>query len=478
MQNSAVRVRFAPSPTGLMHLGNVRTALMNYLFARQKAGTFILRIEDTDPTRNVDPSATKIIDDLMWLNLEYDEGPIKNGPYAPYFQSQRTHIYQEKLQELQHQHFIYRCFCSPHELEEKRQRQIALKLPPRYDRTCLAYSPEKIKELLAQKRPFIWRVKLEGQSITVHDLARGTINFDLNHFSDFPLTRQDGSFTFMFANFVDDSVMKISHVLRGEDHISNTAGQAALYHMLKLPLPLFWHLPILCNSEGKKLSKRDFGFSLNDLKNGGYLPEAINNYLALIGGGTFKNEIMSQKELIRDLNFDTIHPTSHIRYNVEKLNWVNHQWITQYTPDQLTYYARPFIEKVYPEARTLDQDLLTKLIQTIKTDIKTLTDIPNALQFYFEAPHITFQELVKHHINIEQSKALDSLIRKNIDTLGNTDLFIATIKKAALNQHIPIAIVFSFLRLRLMGKTKGPSIHDLLDMLGTQESSKRFTAPL
>lgn len=475
MQDFLVRVRFAPSPTGLMHLGNVRTALMNYLFARQKNGAFILRIEDTDPSRNVDPEGKKIINDLLWLGLNYDEGPIKDGPYSPYFQSERTAIYQEQLQALEEQQKVYRCFCTSEELEKKRQRQISLKLPPRYDRTCSNLAPETIEKNLEQKTPFIWRIRLEPHVIKVHDLARGTIQFDLRHFSDFPLTRQDGSFTFMFANFVDDAVMHITHVLRGEDHISNTAGQAALYQMLHLPIPTFWHLPVLCNAEGKKLSKRDFGFSLGDLKENGFLPEAIINYLAIVGGGTFEQEIMSLEQLIQTLNFDTINPTSHVRYDVSKLTWVNHKWIDRYDPEQLTRYAQPFIEEVYPEAKQMDQATITNLIQTVKTDIETLKDIPHALRFYFEEPTITQQDLMDQmHTEQETVTQISAIINKHLDSITDPDTFIKQLKDDARKENIPLQKLFSFLRLSLMNSIKGPSIHDLITMLGIKESEKRI----
>src|SRR5581483_5841986 len=240
-----VRVRFAPSPTGMMHLGNVRTALINFLFAHQKNGTFILRIEDTDAQRMLDPNAQQILADLEWLGLHYDEGPLTQGPYAPYFQSQRSSVYEETRALFESKNLIYRCFCTEQELAKKRDRQIALKLPPRYDRTCAHLSADQIKENIDANMPFIWRFKLNHErSITITDLAHGTITFDLSHFSDFPISRQDGSFTFMFANFVDDYLMKITHIFRGEDHLSNTANQAAMFDALNIPLPIYWHMPI------------------------------------------------------------------------------------------------------------------------------------------------------------------------------------------------------------------------------------------
>ena len=238
-----VRVRFAPSPTGMMHLGNVRAALINFLFASQKKGAFILRIEDTDAQRMFDPKAQKIIDDLLWLGITYNEGPHVGGPYAPYYQSARTDLYPQQRAIFEEKKLIYRCFCTEQELEKKRLRQQVLKLPPRYDRTCLALSQTEIDHLLAQNSPYIWRFKCDHNlSLTITDFAYGTITFDMSNFSDFAVTRQNGSFTFIFANFVDDLLMDITHIFRGADHLSNTAYQAALFHSVNAPLPTYWHL--------------------------------------------------------------------------------------------------------------------------------------------------------------------------------------------------------------------------------------------
>lgn len=471
--NNAIRVRFAPAPTGMMHLGNVRTALMNYLFAKQKSGTFIIRIEDTDQQRNYDPMALKIISDLQWLGLDYDEGPVKQGPYAPYFQSQRTTIYQKYIEELKAKNLIYRCFCSTEELEKKRQRQIALKTPPRYDRTCLKRSPTEIEHLLNEQKPFIWRVLLnQDKTITIHDLSHGSITFDFKNFSDFPLTRTDGTITFLFANFVDDMVMKMTHVIRGEDHLTNTANQAALYEMFEVSIPTFWHLPILCNADGKKLSKRDFGFSLNDLIEAGYLPEAIDNYLATIGGGTFEQEIMSLDDLIEKMNFENIHSTGHVRYDVEKLRWFNHKWIERISPEELSKRSLPFILKVFPQA---NQDLhkLTKLLQTIKSELYLLADAPAVLTFIYFAPEVTPTDLLKS-IPQEQITAISSLVTKHLGEITNALFFVDLIKKDAKENNIPLKQLFIFMRMALMGKEHGPSIVELIEMLGTHEATERL----
>jgi nondiscriminating glutamyl-tRNA synthetase len=477
MNNSRIRVRFAPAPTGMMHLGNIRTALINYLFAKQKKGTFILRIEDTDQQRNFDPHAEKIIEDLHWLGLDFDEGPLKGGPYAPYFQSQRTPIYQEKLEELANKNLIYRCFCTKEELDKKQERQQALKLPPRYDRTCLHISKEQIQEYLNSHIPFIWRLQLDhNQVVTITDLAHGHVRFEMKNFSDFALTRQDGSFTFIFANFVDDMVMEISHIFRGEDHLSNTANQAALYHAFHKTLPIFFHMPILCSTDGKKLSKRDFGFSLRDLKHAGFLPEAIINYLAILGG-SFEQEIMSQEELVSALDFDNMQTTGQIRYDIEKLRWVNRKWIIKYDPIKLTTACLPFLICAYPQVNSLDSTILTPLIQSIKTDMTILTDCVEALTFYFIKPtlHKTDIDAV---IDPAIQEHLCTMIEKQLPDITHPETFVNELKQQTKQFNIPLKELFWFIRLALTGKTHGPAIHELIKALGSRESENRLKTVL
>lgn len=473
-----VRVRFAPSPTGMMHLGNVRAALINFLFAQQKKGTFVLRIEDTDAQRMFDPEAQKIIEDLTWLGLSYQEGPHVGGPYEPYYQSQRTNLYEQQRMILEEKNAIYRCFCTEEELEKKRLRQQALKLPPRYDRTCMSLPQTEIDRLLADNTPYIWRFKCNHDlSITIADLAHGTITFDLSNFSDFAITRQDGSFTFIFANFVDDLLMNITHVFRGEDHLSNTANQAALFAAVNASLPTYWHLPILCNIEGKKLSKRDFGFSLRDLKDAGFLPEAVANYVSIIGA-SFAQEIMTLEELATQFNFENIHSSGRITYDVEKLKWINKSWITRYTPEKLTEQCRPLLENVYEKAQTIDNQLLTNLLQTIKSELVTTHDAINALEFYFTTPAITIID-IEACIPKTAYENLSTIISEHLPTLlTNPQEFAGHIKAAAKNKGLPLKELFWFLRLAMMGKTNGPGIAELVEMLGGQEAFNRIEKAL
>jgi nondiscriminating glutamyl-tRNA synthetase len=469
-----VRVRFAPSPTGMMHLGNVRAALINYLFSKQKQGIFVLRIEDTDAQRMFDPEAQKILEDLAWLNLTYDEGPHVGGPHAPYYQSERTHLYQKQLDELMQKNTIYRCFCTEEDLEKKRLRQQALKLPPRYDRTCMSLPQTEIDRFLTEKIPYIWRFKCDHNlSLTIHDLAHGNITFDLSNFSDFAITRQDGSFTFIFANFVDDLLMKITHIFRGEDHLSNTANQAALFHAVGATLPTYWHLPILCNLEGKKLSKRDFGFSLRDLKDAGFLPEAVGNYVSIIGA-SFKEEIMPLDILAQTFNFENMHSSGRITYDVEKLKWINKQWIIRYDPAALTAQCRPYLEAAYEAAKNIDDATLTILLQTIKSDLTTTQDAVEALQFYFVEPQVMAAD-IEACIAQTNREPLVRIINEHKNLLlTNVAEFASATKNAAKNGGLPLKELFWFLRLAMMGKTNGPGIVELVNMLGGDEALKRI----
>ncbi|MBP9764839.1 glutamate--tRNA ligase [Candidatus Babeliales bacterium] len=465
-----VRTRFAPSPTGIMHIGNVRAALLNFIFAHQNKGTFALRIEDTDQERNISQGTEFIIKHLTWLGLNYQEGPDIGGPYAPYYQSQRAAIYQKHLQQLQNDGFIYRCFCTPDELEIRRNRQIAMKKPPRYEGTCLKLTAAEIEQKLAAKTSFIWRMKVDSsQKVSFRDLARGMLEFDLQHFSDFPLTREDGSFTFIFANCVDDSEMKMSHVFRGEEHLSNTVSQTVLYNAMKQTLPTFWHLPILCNQDGKKLSKRDRGFSLEDVQQQGYLPEAICNYLGILGC-SFEQEIMSLDELANNYRFDNLHGASQIKYDIEKLKWMNHKWIAAYDLVKLTALCKPFLQQHYDLSKISDQTLM-QLIKSIQNDMQTLVDSVTLLQFYFIQPIVDFTQ----YADIADQATFQAMhtVLRNAD-MTSWETFLAQVKQQAKAQSIPDKVVYSTIRILITGSPKGMQLLDLYTSLGKEAFFKRL----
>jgi nondiscriminating glutamyl-tRNA synthetase len=469
-----IRVRFAPSPTGFMHLGNVRAALINYLFARQKKGKFVLRIEDTDKSRNIEGGALQIIKDLQWLGLKYDEGFNVGGEFWPYDQSERKTIYQRNLDDLIEADKVYRCFCTPEDLEQRRQEQLAAGQPPKYDRRCRHLSDDHIKQKLVAGLSFIWRLKLNDDAVyDVDDMARSTIRFEMKHFSDPALTRHDGSFTFMFANFVDDWKMEITHVIRGEDHLSNSGLQAALFDAFAVELPKFWHLPMLCNKDGKKLSKRDFGFSLNDLRDDGFLPQAICNYLAIVGG-TFEQEIQSLGELAQNFNFENLHSTGAIKFDIEKLTWVNHKWIERLSIEKLLIVVKPFLHKQIPTSKNLDDDKLRFILEKVKTDIKTLKDVGDVLGFYFNAPDVD-KKKIEEFLGAEKAAIALAIIKIHLPLCDKTEQFLDALKKDAKEKGLKIKEIFGPLRYLLTGKFSGIGMHDLFEMLDDEEIKERLS---
>lgn len=456
---SHVRVRFAPSPTGWMHLGNARIALLNYLFAKKYGGTFVLRIEDTDQTRNIDPRGTQILTDLTWLNLTIDEGP--------FYQSERDSIYQEYLTRLIEQNQVYRCFETPEELELKRQKQLARGLPPTYDRAGLRLSPAEIEKNLADGKPFIWRLKLPEGLVTIADIAHGTMTFDLNNFSDVAITRHDGTCTFLFANCIDDIQMGISHVLRGGDHLTNTAVQAAMYTILGAPQPIFYHMPLLCGPDGKKISKRDFGASLDDFKKSGFLPEALCNYLGIIGG-TFVQEIMDLTELAQAIRFDASSPKGTVHFDLEKLRWINHKWIGTLSIDDIAHQSLPLVKTAHPDI-VLEERALAELIKPIHGDLITLGDVVTMLQFVFTKPVIEKTLLAENRLGIYQE-----IFRANFTATQGDHELLANIKKLCKDQNLPLGGALALMRIALTGSAQGIGIGDLLTMLGTQEARRRL----
>jgi nondiscriminating glutamyl-tRNA synthetase len=454
-----------------MHLGNIRAAIINALFARQQNGTYILRIEDTDTSRLHDPHAEHIIADLAWLNLTYDEGPQTGGPCAPYFQSERTAIYTDYLDTFREQGAIYRCFATQEELTALRKEQKAQSLPPRYKRERFALSPEAEQQKLENNEPFVWRFAVPGVTIYLNDLTRGSLAFDLNHFSDFPITRQDGSFTFLFTNFVDDLTMDITHVFRGEDHLSNSALQYALYQACDATPPVFYHLPIIVNTDGKKLSKRDFGFSLNDLKESGFLPEAIINYLAILGG-TFTQEIMNIPELVNTIDFQDMRAAGTITYDVEKLRWVNQHWIQRLDDQDVAQRVKPFLDQAY-DISSLETKNLIAIIGRIKSTMTTLYDPVNTLAFCFHEPQISDEALQQYNIS-EHIPFLDEELNKHIESITDADAFLQSMKAACKAAGKPLRDIFSLIRIALTGNPQGLPLKDIIELLGAERAKERL----
>ena len=350
--NSPVRVRFAPSPTGHLHVGNVRTALFNWLFARQNDGTMVLRIEDTDVERSEARFESMLMDDLKWLGLDWDEGPDTGGEYGPYRQSDRLEIYREHAERLLTDGKAYLCFCTEEELQKERESSSAEKGKAIYSGKCRRLDPQEAKSRRSNGETCAVRLKIPERPIRFHDIVRGDVEFSNEVVSDPVIVRSSGMPVYNYVVVIDDALMKITHVIRGDDHLSNTPKQVALYEALGWPVPEFAHLSTILGADRERLSKRHGATSIANFREMGVLPEALMNYLALLGwaptGGT--REIFSAKELIKEFLLKRVTPSPAV-FDLEKLYWLNRHYIKEASPERieklaLPYYSRTLAEEV------------------------------------------------------------------------------------------------------------------------------------
>jgi glutamyl-tRNA synthetase len=462
MKNLNIRTRFAPSPSGIMHIGNLRSALMNFLCAREMNGSFIIRIEDTDQKRTSDLFLTRIYTILEKMNILWDEGGAKNGAYGPYTQSQRTHIYQKYLSLFKEKNAIYRCFKTETELQEEREKQILSRQAPRYQRNII--TAEKESELLRSATPYVWRLQLLPQKTIIQDKEKGQFEYDLSHFADCPLTRNDGSFTFLFANFVDDVEMKISYVIRGEEHLSNTAIQSYMYDILNIDKPLYYHLPLLCDKEGKKLSKRNFGFNVENLLEEGYLPEAIINYIAIIGG-SFEKEILSLDEMIEFKLFTHSHSKGFITYDPVKLLWINSKWMTRLTFEEFHKNFIYFLKAKNEKNVWLNKENILanqNLINDIRKESKTLLDFYHHYCSFFESNQLIV-------LSPKTASFVNFLLIaiKNCGKEGVASL-LPLIKEYAKNNQTPEREYYLIVRKILCNQEDGLSMKTILNNISSK----------
>ena len=364
-----VRTRFAPSPTGYPHVGNIRTALFAWLFARHNEGSFIIRIEDTDVARTVDGAVEAILNSLRWLGLDWDEGPGVGGNYGPYFQSQRLDKYHEVAQQLIAQGDGYYCYCSPQRLKEMRAEQARLKQPPGYDRRCRELSQQERSRKEAEGITPVVRFKtpLEGQT-GFNDLIWGEVVFENNTLDDFIMLKSDGYPTYHLANVVDDHLMEISHIIRAEEWLSSVPRHVLMYQALGFEPPNFAHLPMLLGSDRSKLSKRHGAVSITEYSEQGYLPEAMVNFLALLGWSLDdKTEISSRQELIDNFSLGRVSRTAAI-FNRDKLNWMNGVYIRSLTADEFFEAAEPYLmmDKAAGQAVVSSEEYLRNILPLVQ----------------------------------------------------------------------------------------------------------------
>jgi len=391
MQNNGpdppIRVRFAPSPTGFLHVGNVRTALFNWLWARHAGGTFILRIEDTDAERSRPEFETQLVEDLQWLGLDWDEGVDRGGPHAPYRQSGRYAVYLEQARCLMAEDRVFPCFCTGDELERTRREQLGRNEMPRYPGTCRHLSRSDIAERSRQGSPS-YRLRVRAGTVGFTDLVYGRIDVDSAQISDPVILRSDGSPTYNFACVVDDILMAVTHVIRGEGHLSNTHRQILLYECLASPPPRFAHLPTVLGPDGRKLSKRNGAASLAEFRSRGYLPDALLNYLALLGwpGPEEGKEILSRDEIVAQFDLNRV-SKSPATFDIGKLNWVNRTYIMKIPPEDVAREWRHMFVATGicpPDPGPEEIEWLAGAIDAVRTQVDCIGQLPGAMEVLFD----------------------------------------------------------------------------------------------
>ncbi|MBI4999531.1 glutamate--tRNA ligase [Candidatus Gottesmanbacteria bacterium] len=470
-----VRVRIAPSPTGEdLHIGNVYTALINYVFAKQNKGKFIVRIEDTDRTRIVPGSEEKILDSLCWLGLAYDEGPDIGGPYAPYRQSERLEIYRKYAQELVKIGAAYYCFCSPKILEEMKKTQQERKEPPRYDQRCRKLNTEDIKLKIKKGEPYVIRLKVPQSGQTkFSDLIRGEISFENGLIDDQVLLKSDGFPTYHLAVVVDDYLMKISHIIRAEEWISSTPKHILLYKALGWEPPIYAHLPLLRNPDHSKLSKRKNPVWVSWYKEQGYLPEAILNYLALMGWSHPEGkEIFTLEEFIKKFKLEKIQTTGPV-FDITKLEWMNGEYIRARKPVELAGLLSSRINT------RIQKDYLLKIVPLVKDRLKKLADFENLTDFFFKEPHVDPALLLAGKKKEEVETPINLFIFR-IEKLKDwkTEKLEKEGRETAKEVGIKDADLFMLLRIALTGKTISPPLFETMEVLGRSETLDRLQTAL
>jgi len=479
-----VRTRFAPSPTGFVHVGSIRTALFQWLFARQTGGVFILRIEDTDATREVEGAVQAIMDDLRWLNLLWDEGPDIGGKFAPYIQSQRLEKYKAAAEKLLAQGAAYKCYCSKERLEDLRSQQVTNKLPPGYDRNCRDLTPEQQAEKEKEGITPVVRFKtpLEGQTV-VHDIIYGDVTFNNSTVEDLVLMKSDGYPTYHLANIVDDHDMQITHVLRGEEWMSSTPCHIMLHNAMGYEVPQFAHMPMLLGSDHAKLGKRHGSTSIRQFREQGYLPEAMINFLALLGWSLDdKTEIISREDLIKHFSLERVSKTAAI-FNYEKLQWMNGVYIRGLSVDDLTEKIFPFIEKYLPPEvkRPIDYQYIRQIAPLIRERISTLKDAATYADFFF-LDDLVYDVAMFTDKKMTAETALTALksAEEKLSPLESfsPDLLETTLRNLAEELGIKAGQLFNPLRVATTARDAAPPLFETMAVLGKERCLKRIRAAL
>jgi glutamyl-tRNA synthetase len=479
-----VKVRFAPSPTGDLHVGNIRTALFDWAYARHTGGTFLFRIEDTDTTRVTDEYINAAIDTLKWLGLQWDEGPEVGGDNGPYLQSQRLGIYAEWAQKFLDQKDAYYCYCSPEELEAVREEQRKANVAPGYNGHCRDLTAEQIDAFKAQGREGVVRMRMPDGTTTFKDEIRGEVTFDHKFVPDFVLVRADGSPLYTLAVAVDDILMGVTHVLRGEDLLSSTPRQIRVYQAMGVKIedyPVFAHLPFVMGQDNAKLSKRNGEVSIAWYREQGYLPEAICNYLALLGWSPGDDrENISMKELTELFTVEKVH-SSPARFDMKKLEAINGDKIRALTLEEFATWTMPFLIKAGVITGTdAEIALVKKALPIIQERIVKLDEAPQLLKFLFVKEFAVDAEAVS---KVTDAAAKDILKRSLADLEGVATWnheSIEAVLRASLIEELGLKprIAFTALRIATTGSTISPPLFESMELLGKEACLARISAAL
>jgi glutamyl-tRNA synthetase len=477
--SSNVRVRFAPAPTGLLHIGNARTALFNFLFSKRHHGTFVLRIEDTDLERSTDASIDRIMEDLKWLGIIWDEGPDVGGPDGPYRQTQRLSTYREFADRLFQEGKSYKCFCSEERLENLRKEQLSKGKMPRYDGLCRTLSEEEIGKLESSGLRPALRFRVGRGPIVFEDLIHGKMSFDSAGIGDFIIVRSDGMAAYNFACVMDDHLMHMTHVIRGEDHLSNTPRQILLYEAFSWPPPAFGHHPLILGSDRSPLSKRHGATAVSQYREEGFLPEALRNYLILLGWTPPSGEeTLSLKSMIEEFSIQTVSRSAPI-YNRKKLEWLNSYYIREKEEAQLSEILIPYLQRAGIRSDSFDRKWFNQISGVLKENLITLSQVAEYLGIFFDE-RFSFEDGAK-------TLLLDSRNRETLRSVlgvleGSSEIEMheqsSLLSQLEKRTHRKGKELYAPLRAAVTGKTKGPELVKTLPLLGKERIIKRLKMAL
>lgn len=479
-----LKVRFAPSPTGPFHIGGARSALFNWLVARHADGTFLVRIEDTDLKRSTKESEENIKDSLKWLGMNWDEGIDVGGPHGPYRQTERLDLYKKEVQRLLDEGKAYYCYCSAEELEKSRKAQLDAGKTPIYDEHCRHLTEEEKASYEAEGRKPVVRLKVRKDGVfAFDDMVRGHVEFQAAGVGDFIIMKSDGIPVYNFAVVIDDAFMEVTHVIRAEEHLSNTPRQLAIYEALGYKPPKFGHISLILGEDHKKMSKRHGATSVTEYRNMGYLPEAVVNYLALLGWTPKgEQEIFTEEELIKQFSMKRVSSNDAV-FDINKLNWINFQYMKKLDADQLYDLIVPFLVKAgYVEESVTEEkkDWLKKVIWFMKDHIYFAGQAAEELKFFFEdMPKITDEDVLA----IMKAETSGQLLRAFIEDLKVLPSFDQDAIKKCFNacmkaQGIKGKAAYEPTRIALTGVTQGPGMFEMMELFGREKTMDRLEAAL